>query len=362
VNFFRGQIAEARWQLGAAATHYAKAIELEPNDGGAHADLARTSLKLLDLEACRFHLGRLIEIDASAKLLRRQSLGVSQGHLGQLLQEFAIDRTRLEALQRIRDLSPEKQIGPLKELVALDPDHTPSAMMLLIAMRKAGALVLSPSRPPDGSFAHIPRRIVQYWNKAEPPSEIAVLMASWRERNPGFDYFRFDDRTAQEFLSSHRMADVLEAYRRAREPAQRADIFRLAYLSIFGGFYADADDRCLAEVGSFVPPDARFVAFQEDFGTLGNNFLAVVPDHPVINCALQLGTNAINRGDTDMVWLSTGPGLLTRAFAQLLARPSGSLERLGAVILDMGFTMRHIGLRCPVRYKTTIQHWSRSKF
>jgi tetratricopeptide (TPR) repeat protein len=362
VYFFRGQIAEARWQLTAAATHYAQAIALEPNDGGAHADLARTSLKLLDLEACRFHLRRLIEIDASAKLLRRQSLGVSQGHLGQLLQEFAIDREQLEALQRIRALAPEKQIGPLKELVARDPDHTPSAMMLLIAMREAGALVLTPSPPPDGSFAHIPRRFVQYWNEADPPSEIAALMASWRERHPGFDYFRFDDRTAQEFLSTHRMLDVLNAYRRAREPAQRADIFRLAYLSIFGGFYADADDRCLAAVGSFVPPDARFVAFQEDFGTLGNNFLAVVPDHPIINLALQLGTNAINRGDADMLWLSTGPGLLTRAFAQLLARPESSLERLGAVILDMGFTMRHIGLRCPVRYKTTNRHWSRSTF
>jgi mannosyltransferase OCH1-like enzyme len=70
---------------------------------------------------------------------------------------------------------------------------------------------------------------------------------------------------------------VLLAFKRAREPAQRADIFRLAYLANHGGFYADADDRCLASVGSFVPPDPRFVAFHEDFGTLGNNFLAVAP-------------------------------------------------------------------------------------
>ena len=187
-------------------------------------------------------------------------------------------------------------------------------------------------------------------------------MASWREQHPDFDYFLFDDQSAEKFLSDHGMKDVLLAYQRAHEPAQQCDIFRLAYLSVFGGIYADADDRCLDAVGCFVPPDARFVAFQEDFGTLGNNFLAVAPEHPVINLALQLGVTAINRGDTDMLWLSTGPGLLTRAFAQLLASRETQLEDLGAVILDMGFTMRHIGLRCPARYKTTTQYWSRSLF
>src|SRR5262249_31141648 len=102
------------------------------------------------------------------------------------------------------------------------------------------------------------------------------------------------------------------------------------------------------------------VGFQEDFGTLGNNFLAAAPRHPIITLALELGTNAINRGDTDMLWLSTGPGLLTRAIAQLLASPGGDLKYLGAKILDMGFTMRHIGLRCPLHYKTTTKYWNRS--
>ena len=115
----------------------------------------------------------MIEIDASAKLLRNQSLALSQGHLGQLLQEFLIDRDQIKNLQRIRALAPEKQIGPLKELVARDPDYTPAALMLLIAMREAGALVLPFGRSADGSFDHIPRRIVQYWNESDPPTDVA---------------------------------------------------------------------------------------------------------------------------------------------------------------------------------------------
>ena len=35
--------------------------------------------------------------------------------------------------------------------------------------------------------------------------------------------------------------------------------------------------------------------------------------------ALDLATAAMNRGDNDIPWLATGPGLITRAFAQVLA-------------------------------------------
>jgi mannosyltransferase OCH1-like enzyme len=188
-------------------------------------------------------------------------------------------------------------------------------------------------------------------------------MMSWQHGNPEFDYLRIDDAAAQAFLESQGMRGVLLAYRRAREPAQRADLIRLAYLLVYGGFYADADDRCLAPLGSFVPSNAAFAAYHEDFGTLGNNFLGVSPNHPVIRLALKLGTEAVNRGDTDFLWLATGPGLITRAFAYLASQPNVDISRdLGAIIFDMGFLARHVGFHCEVRYKKTAKHWSRSSF
>jgi hypothetical protein len=72
-------------------------------------------------------------------------------------------------LRRIRVLPAEQQIALLKELVTRDPNHTASAIMLLIAMREAGVLVRTHGRAPDGSFEHIPRRILQYWDEAKPP-------------------------------------------------------------------------------------------------------------------------------------------------------------------------------------------------
>lgn len=62
VHLFRGQIAEARWLLEVAAAHYRDALSPDPND--VHADLAGTSLKLLDLVACRHHLRRMMQLVA----------------------------------------------------------------------------------------------------------------------------------------------------------------------------------------------------------------------------------------------------------------------------------------------------------
>jgi tetratricopeptide (TPR) repeat protein len=363
VHIFRGLISELHWQLEDAATHYRKGIALDANEGWGHTELARTLVKLLDLEASRAHQRRKMDLDVSASLLRGQSLNISQSMLGQLTDEFALDQTLLDELRRIRCLPLEQQVQPLKELVLRYPDHTPSAIMLLIAMRQANRLLTTLEDSATGTFDHIPKRIIQYWDAAKPPQEVLELMQQWHDNHPDFEYLRFDDRSAQKFLSDHAFRDALQAYRHARQPAQRADIFRLAYLSTYGGFYADVDDRCVAHLGSFVPSSSKFAALQESFGTLGNNFLAAMPEHPVIRLALECGTDAINRGDVDVLWLSTGPGLLTRAFAHVFA--SGdytSAESFAATIFDQGYLTRYIGLHYPLRYKTTERHWGRSSF
>ena len=124
----------------------------------------------------------------------------------------------------------------------------------------------------------------------------------------------------------------------------------------------DADDRSLAPIKSFVSPAAHFVAYQEDYGTLGNNFLGANSNHPVLRLALELGVRATNRGDHDVLWLSTGPALLTRAFAQLIADPALSfVDTLDTtIILELGDVQKYIGMHCPAQYKKTQMHWHRS--
>jgi mannosyltransferase OCH1-like enzyme len=200
---------------------------------------------------------------------------------------------------------------------------------------------------------------MQYWDDDAPP-DIIDLMMTWKQLNPSFEWECINDDKARSFLELNFPANVLHSYGAARQPAQKADLFRLAWLWKNGGIYVDADDACFAPIETFVPPEASLVVYQEDYQSIGNNFIAVIPGHPVIGAALNQAVRALNRGDNDLFWLSTGPGLLTRTFAQQWAASDEPEWIRSTRMMSLGEIQRVIGLHCPVRYKSTERHWSRS--
>jgi mannosyltransferase OCH1-like enzyme len=240
------------------------------------------------------------------------------------------------------------------------PDYTPAAIVAATILRQSDQFATALATNSEVA-SPIPRRIVQFWDDA-PPDDVKTLMASWQEFNLDHKWIYFDDHQAKEFLQSEFGGEVLQAYHHARLPAQKADLFRLAYLAARGGVYADADDRCFAPLDGYIRPNATLVVYQENFGSLGNNFIAATAAHPVITRALELAAAAMNRLDKDLVWLSTGPGLFTRAFAQVWAGSKPGCLLLRTQVLDLGPIQRVIGMHCPVRYKSTDLHWSRSSF
>lgn len=360
VALLKGQLAERQFAYEPAIAHYREAIQHNPSDAWPYFELARATLMHLDIANSKAALTKFVEASKSPLLLRKQSLNLSQNHVGQLIDEFMLDTEALAKLRQIRLLPLADQLGPLRQLLQQYPDYTPAAIITAIALRQHGNLTLR-SLPAETRLNPIPQKIYQFWD-SDPPEDVRALMASWRELNPAYAATCFDNEMARAFLQEEFGHDVLAAYERAPIPAQKADIFRLACLVARGGIYADADDRCLAPIDSFLRPDATLAVHQEDYGSIGNNFIAAVPEHPVLMRALELATAAMLRGDHDLVWLSTGPGLLTRAFAQEWAagRPGGLLRR--TQVMDLGELQRVVGIHCPVRYKSTERHWSRAAF
>jgi mannosyltransferase OCH1-like enzyme len=232
----------------------------------------------------------------------------------------------------------------------------------VLALRQAG--LFAEPRPLQPGHATIPRRIVQFWDQPEPPPDVLALMATWRENNPAWTYERFHFESADAFLAEHFNGEVRQAFRRARHPAHKADLFRLAWLHVNGGLHVDADDRCLAPLETMLPPGMGFLGYQEGFSTVSNNVLGAAPGHPVIARAMRGAVTALNRGDSDSLWLSTGPGLITRAFAAELAdstlKPASWLR--GVCIRERFELLRSVAVHCFARYKTTRSHWKRSEF
>ncbi|WP_207539800.1 GtrA family protein [Sabulicella rubraurantiaca] len=239
-------------------------------------------------------------------------------HLGQLLNEFELGADALAALEAIRDLPPAERAEGAMAVLRRFPGSTAAAIALMVALRQAGQL---DGRREAVGPSPIPRRIAQFWDAKEPPADLRPLMASWAKQNPDHEVLLFDDEAARGFLARHLSAEVLDAYERAPSPTQKSDVFRLAWLYASGGWYADCDDRCHAPLATIAPPGATLVAHQEELGSLCNNLVGAVPQHEVIGRALRDAVAAARTGDSDYLWLATGPGCLTRAAAETLADP-----------------------------------------
>jgi tetratricopeptide (TPR) repeat protein len=359
-EILRGLLAEAEWRLPDALGHYRAALKLSPDNALCHHELTRACILNFELAEAAEHLRTSIRLNASAKILRRESLNTSQSHFGHLLDECALDGALCSELKTLQGCPPETRVQRLVELVQENPDHTPTAMSLVLALRQAGQL---PGRHQSRSSmsGYIPRSIAQYWSTPDLPDDVADMMRTWSRFNTLYAVHRFDQESAAAFIAQTCPSEVLRAYELAELPAQKADIFRLAWLFAEGGTYVDADDRCLGSLTAVHPPGARLMVYQEDLGTLGNNFIASTMWHPVIGRALSLATTAMNRGDTDLIWLSTGPGLLTRAFAQVWAETGGELKH-SLVVLDRRDVASVTAMHCHAAYKTTNRHWIRSAF
>jgi tetratricopeptide (TPR) repeat protein len=358
-HLFLGRFAERTAQLDNALRHYQAATRANPQDITAHIELARVKIIRLDLDGARHHLKRITEINPGAILRRGGSLNISQSHLGQILDEYALDHNVLSQLRALSTLSPLHRAQALCLLVSTYPDNVAIAITLLIALREGGRLdQITPRAMPLA----IPAVIAQFWDEDTPPRDVCQLMESWSAQNPDHQVQRFSLASAKNFLHQHYPKSVVQAFARRLEPAQRADLFRLAWLYKSGGIYSDADDRCRAPLAKLLPPGADLVLYQEEYGTLGNNFIATAPGNPVIHMALQEAVMAINRGDSDTLWLATGPGLLTRALARQIGDQTGASLPAGTAVLQRHELSQVISPHCKVGYKKTPQHWTKASF
>lgn len=352
-----GRLAEARWRLDEALVAFEEALALAPDDGPAHSAIARVLVGLLRPLEARRHLAAAKQASREQQLARGRSLNPSQSLVGQLMSECWSNQA---AMTLGRSAIEADTLDAFLALVTEEPDYTPGTIAFLVFLRQKGLLAL---RPPQAAASSVPRRILQFWDTEDLSDDVVELMGSWREENPDWEYIRHTDRSARAYLESLPDQRLRRAYRSARKPAQKADLLRLALLFHEGGVYVDADDRCTAPLEAHVAGRSVVVA-QEGRGSIGNNFLAAAPGHPLIGTAVELALTAMLRGDADTIWLSTGPGLLTRALAAHVAMSQEARAELGRelVVLERFELRRFCSPACKVAYKTTTRHWARQEF
>ena len=198
-----------------------------------------------------------------------------------------------------------------------------------LALAPAASIVFLHSRrtlaAPAGS-EEAPFQIMQFWDDPTVPQDVRRAMESWTRVNPGWTHVLFDAGTARDFFKAHLDGDAASALELCFHPAMTADLFRLGFLHVRGGVYADADELCLRPMSGLLPDLARVevvAPLAGGFpGYIENGFIAARAGGEVIasvlRCAVADILQAHRQGTRPDIWRTTGPGALTRGVARYL--------------------------------------------
>ena len=229
------------------------------------------------------------------------------------------------------------------------PQHTLSEL---------AALAASPAgnRP-------IPRRMLQFWDKPQPPGEVAMLMERCKAANPDYEHVLFSDADADDFIATHHGVREVDTYRGCFHVSAKADFFRLAYLYRMGGFYIDADEVCdrpldpVFQTGTFT----EVYSFSRGVPSCVNNwFIGTVAGTEIIGRALDHCMRNIDsvlrHGRRSGVWVLTGPGALTFSILDIFCDPlkhSASANPFRDCVLIEEGEYRKLFSAPPMEYKAT---------
>uniref|UniRef100_A0A7S4SK37 Alpha 1,4-glycosyltransferase domain-containing protein n=2 Tax=Ditylum brightwellii TaxID=49249 RepID=A0A7S4SK37_9STRA len=169
---------------------------------------------------------------------------------------------------------------------------------------------LPPSCDNAAKGEEIPKRIIQTVATKDTlnDSDWFKFHTSLQEQNLNYTFHIFDDNESLQFIDEHFNNTTLpDVIRSVPRPVMKADLFRLAAVSVLGGFYMDMD---MLAKGSFDPivysgcgavfpkewwrdDDAFFDRHfklpldSEDHWQVGNYAFAAVPKHPLLIDSLE---------------------------------------------------------------------------
>lgn len=179
--------------------------------------------------------------------------------------------------------------------------------------------------------------LFQYWHDGYPPPPVVVTLDSFKEHNPDLEQIVFDEASAERFIEAHYGARHAAAFQSCAVPAMQADYFRYCAIHARGGFYADANFRCVDNLGGLLDGDSHGVLFGRTdpvpdwlaelygwpypvgiFREVANGMFGFERSgHPLLELAIEVATanieNRVGEGPVG-VWITAGPGVLTSLY------------------------------------------------
>ena len=133
----------------------------------------------------------------------------------------------------------------------------------------------------------IPKIIWQTYKTEYPPLISSNHVRSWIDRNVDYEWMYFDDNSCDEFMKDHFSSDYYDMYASLPIGVMKADMWRVAIIYIYGGFYADLDTTCNQSLDQWVNDEDLLLSVETAQGSICNYFFGAKPKHPALLKALE---------------------------------------------------------------------------
>jgi hypothetical protein len=175
----------------------------------------------------------------------------------------------------------------------------------------------------------IPRNIFQTWETKNISNGFIYLTQTWKDKNPNYAYFLYDDEERKKFIQKHFDKNVYHAYCRIIPGAFRADLWRYCILYIYGGIFVDIDTICMNSIDIFLNEDIEIMTLIDlnnspYLGTynLANGCIAAIPKHPILlDCIHRIVYNVEHHIIPPSRLDFSGPGVLGKSTNSFLKLP-----------------------------------------
>ena len=133
----------------------------------------------------------------------------------------------------------------------------------------------------------IPKIIWQTYKSEYPPTIATECAKSWVTQNPEYQWMYFDDAACDLFMRDHFNDEYYDIYASLPFGVMKSDMWRVAIVYIYGGFYADLDTVCHSRLDAWVGDEDLLLSVETAQGSLCNYFFGAKKRHPALLMALE---------------------------------------------------------------------------
>ena len=198
--------------------------------------------------------------------------------------------------------------------------------------------------------------IVQYWDQAEPPSDVAKAIRDWRDLSPA-RHRLLDAASARAFLVETYGSEAARIFDLCEHPAIQSDFVRLGWLARHGGLYMDAD-ACMARDfpthwPHFGGKTVLWFYSHAAKGHFTNGIISAPAGSPLMLASFKEAGRRISEDPQGLVYRLGGPGMLTDM--ALASAERGELS--DTVVMTTDHVRRHVMTQIDAAYKADDRSW-----